>query len=184
MAMRSPAQIDFLEIGNHGKVRSILSGVISSSEMEKFDAKVNEITRLFFSLGNKHLYVAKKLVASGVKRSTVSRAYYACYSYSRAVRYKVSGHYEVDQKDHNKIGELPKDFPNLAHWNTVLAEMRLDRNTADYEPSAAAVRSMKHKRLLKNFFGVSSLRENAEEFGIIVVDFHCLSLPLDEISIL
>ena len=40
------------------------------------------------------------------------------------------------------------------------------------------------KRLLKNFFGVSSQRENAEEFGIIVVDFHCLSLPLDEISIL
>ena len=40
------------------------------------------------------------------------------------------------------------------------------------------------KRLLKNFLGVSSLRENSEEFGIIVVDFHRFSLPLDEISIL
>ena len=50
-------------------------------------------------------------------------------------------------------------------------------------PSKGQFLNSQIKRLLKNFFGVSSLRENAEEFGIIVVDFHCLSLPLDEISI-
>jgi uncharacterized protein (UPF0332 family) len=133
-----------VELGNHAKVRSILQKYLSLNFIQEYDAAVRKATSRFIRLAEQHLQSA--IQASKNKklwRTTVSRAYYACYGASRAVRYLVIGHVLIgDPKDHDKIGELPDDFPGQRQWKIVLNNMRKDRNRADYEPWTKSLKEL------------------------------------------
>jgi len=49
---------------------------------------------------------------------------------------EVDGTFSTDVSDHKKIGELPKDFNNVARWEDFLTKFRADRNLADYDHTA------------------------------------------------
>jgi uncharacterized protein (UPF0332 family) len=119
---------------NHQQVRRGLARILDPAALVLYDQSVQSTAGAFIKLARAHLRDAKRLPPSRSPwRSVVSRAYYAVYSASRAVRYLVYGHIDRDVEDHKKVGELPNDFPDRASWSTKLVSMRKDRNLADYE---------------------------------------------------
>lgn len=85
------------------------------------------------SLGEEHLTEAEKAIRSDSKRSAFSRAYYASYSASKAVRYMVEGAVSLGADDHRKASELPTDFPDAARWAKTITGLYEDRLRADYD---------------------------------------------------
>lgn len=71
-------------------------------------------------------------------RQRVSRFYYAAYAASKSVRLYVNGDFSTDAKDHQKVGVLPDDFPQVARFTNQLAVLREDRNTCDYDHDCVA----------------------------------------------
>ena len=133
-----------VELGNHAKIRAILEQYLSPQFFKEYDTAVRNATLRFIRLSEQHLRAA--ILASKNKklwRTTVSRAYYACYSASRALRYLVTGNISMGEvADHKKIGELPNDFPDRLKWADVLVEMRNDRNLADYQPWSNSLKEL------------------------------------------
>jgi len=130
------SELSIVDLGNHAKVRTILQQYLSAEFVAEYDAAVKEATIRFMRLAEQHLQEARQAGRNKKHwRTMVSRAYYACYSASRAVRYFVTGFVALeDVKDHEKIGELPGDFRDRKQWQDILFEMRKDRNRADYAP--------------------------------------------------
>jgi hypothetical protein len=124
-----------VDFPNHGKVRKALASVFTRRSLAKYDAAVSSTVRSYLRLAAAQLRVA---TASGTNgdawRTLVSRAYYAAYNASKAVRLYVYGFTANDASDHKNVGELPDDFPTHAQWTSKLIDMRFDRNVADYEP--------------------------------------------------
>lgn len=72
-----------------------------------------------------------------MRRTAVSRYYYAMYQAVRAVVF-----FRIQGDDHEAHSELPKwlpaDFPDADRWKNALKDARLRRNEADYDPYPAA----------------------------------------------
>jgi hypothetical protein len=116
---------------NHQKVRRGLEGLLEAPALAAYDEAVKNICRHHIALASAHLAAARPTQRHW--RTRVSRAYYAAYSASRAVRFYVAGGFSSEVEDHKKVADLPKDFPRLADWNDTLTQMRHDRNLADYD---------------------------------------------------
>ena len=98
-----------------------LAHVLSKKSSLAFDAEVKQNVAQLFSLGENHFEFARTL--SPIHwRQVVSRAYYGAYSVSKAIRLGVRGQYSQEVKDHEKIGEIPDDFPDK---NTYANRLRL-----------------------------------------------------------
>jgi len=125
-----------LELPNHAKVRRVLHGFCSPGALQFLDDAVTEQAACWFRLGVKHLRVARKLdlKARDEWRSVGSRAYYAAYSASKAIRYLTTGDTLTDAADHKRVGDLPDDFPNKNGWAVFLNDLRDARNRCDYDP--------------------------------------------------
>jgi len=113
-------------------VRRGLEGVLETPSLAAYDEAVKTTCRYHITLASDHLAAARS--SKGPHwRTRVSRAYYAAYAASRAVRFYVTGGFSSEVEDHKKVAELPDDFPGLADWNDALTQMRHDRNLADYD---------------------------------------------------
>lgn len=122
-------------VRNHLEFRKLLQGLAGSRTLSWFDCAPLEMGRTWYALARTHLLSARHLLRDPrLRRSAVSRSYYAAYSASRCVRYLTSGFVKLDSDDHKCVGDLPADFPEKSSWASFLLDLRRDRNAADYEP--------------------------------------------------
>jgi isoleucyl-tRNA synthetase len=84
-------------------------------------------------LGVIHLHEATRAVETASRRSAYSRAYYAAYNASKAVRYLASGFVSLKGDDHSKAAELPDDFPEVDRWANEITQLYAHRLRADYD---------------------------------------------------
>ncbi len=117
------------------EIRNELSGVLSKKSAKAIEAEVKRNVVQLFSLGEQHHNFART-TSNAHWRQVVSRAYYGAYGVSRAVRLATKGAYSQETKDHEKIAELPDDFPDRATYANRLRVLRDDRNLCDYDHSA------------------------------------------------
>lgn len=113
-------------------LRRELGHILSKKSTAAFDAEVKENIVQLFSLGLHHFDFAKALGPVNW-RQIVSRSYYGAYSVSKAVRLAVNGQYSREVKDHEKVGDLPDDFPDKNTYANRLRLLRDDRNLCDYD---------------------------------------------------
>ncbi len=126
----------FLNIGNPSKAIRCLEAILTPSEVQKLRDEIKRNVRQLVTLCNSHMRSARNVAGQGSWRQRISRAYYACYCMSRAVRLAISGAYNTDPSDHKSIGDLPSDFPDSATWSDLLTKFRGDRNISDYDHTA------------------------------------------------
>lgn len=127
---------ELLEL-NHASVRRLISASGSHEAVAAYDARVGEALKRWHLLARNHLATARALAAHPRRwRSTVSRAYYAAYNASRAVRLSVYGRVHRGGKDHRTVGELPDDFPERDQWASFLDQLRYERERCDYDPGS------------------------------------------------
>jgi uncharacterized protein (UPF0332 family) len=121
---------------NPRKVIRCLRPIISADQLDAIETALRQNVGQLIRLAQAHLRYAKASAGSSGWRQRVSRGYYCTYTASRAVRLEVDGTFSTDASDHKKIGELPKDFNNVARWADFLTKFRADRNLADYDHTA------------------------------------------------
>lgn len=120
-------------VRNHAEFRTWLRELTLVNDLPLLDAQVAEVTRCWFGLAREHLDDAKSAVDGGCPRAAYSRAYYAAYNASKAVRYHANGIVSLKGDDHQKAGELPDDFPNVATWSARIPDLYQHRLRADYD---------------------------------------------------
>lgn len=118
---------------NPRKIMQCLSGILNELELQKIESELRKNSKQLIKLGEAHLRFANGLSGRDCWRQRVSRAYYACYSVSKALRLAKTGFYSTESKDHQKICDFPDDFPNKDIWKDKLTKFRADRNIADYD---------------------------------------------------
>ena len=92
------------------------------------------VCRAWFGLGLAHLSEANALLVANCSRATYSRAYYAAYNASKAVRYIANGFVSLKGDDHGKASaDLPGDFPDLNKWASDITNLYAHRLRADYD---------------------------------------------------
>ena len=121
------------DFDNHAKTRSLLKKHGIMTETTEFDAMVFEVSRCWMKLAKSHISEAKSCHSQMNKRAFYSRAYYSVYNASKAVRYLVKGAVSDRGDDHQKISDLPPDFPDWEEWGRFLRNMYQFRLIADYD---------------------------------------------------
>ena len=122
-------------------------------------------------LGRAHLKDAIQASKTKNIRAGYSRAYYAAYNISKAVRYIVTGAVSMKGDDHGKAGaELPGDFPDVPKWAQVITRLYEQRLRADYDnwggKSAKFTVSLEEAVSDAKAFDVASKKYLTEKFGI------------------
>jgi len=112
-----------------------LAGVLNKGSARAFDREIRRNVIQLFHLGKNHLDFARS-TRPPHWRQVVSRCYYGAYSVSKAVRLAVSGQYSQEVKDHEKVSDLPDDFPDKSTYANRLRLLRDDRNLCDYDHTA------------------------------------------------
>lgn len=120
-------------VRNHAEFRSTLMDLVMHSDLPVFEQHVQNVVGCWFRLGREHLEDAKSAQRARRTRAAYSRAYYAVYNASKAVRYQVNGIVSLKGDDHQKAGDLPDDFPNVAQWTARIPELYAHRLRADYD---------------------------------------------------
>lgn len=126
------ASSDLLKLGNVRRVQENLKSILNQNGIDAIETEIERNCDKLYALGLQHYRFAINL-RSWHWRQKISRLYYSSYAASRAVRLYVFGHHSTDGKDHQKIGDLPDDFPGKARFSNKLAILRDDRNTCDYD---------------------------------------------------
>ncbi len=117
-------------------------GIQHASSHIKTEAQ--RVARRWFELGRAHLDDAKHADHGKRDRSAYSRAYYAAYSASKAVRYLHVGTVSLRGDDHGKAPDLPDDFPDVDRWSARITTLYEHRLRADYDNW---LESPKHQRV-------------------------------------
>ena len=121
-------------VRNHAELRRTLFDLSLTTDLDVLERQVNDVSRRWFELSLAHLADAKAADAAGCARAAFSRAYYAAYSASKAVRYRVTGTVSLKGDDHEKAASgLPDDFPNVAGWAGTITTLYEHRLRADYD---------------------------------------------------
>jgi len=120
---------------NLRKIKANLEGVLDQAALGAIEAEIEKNATQLIQLAREHLRFARRLRPASWRQS-VSRAYYATYSASRAVRLQISGDYTTDSEDHKRVGELPEGFPKRNMYANQLGVLREDRNACDYDHTA------------------------------------------------
>ncbi len=108
-----------------------LSGLILETEIEKIKLEIRRNVRLLYNLGVGHFEFACAL-DKAQWRQRVSRYYYGAYNVKRAVSLQHSGLFSTDSSDHRTVDQLPPELGNAEEYKSKLANLRDDRNLADY----------------------------------------------------
>lgn len=128
---------NLLNLGNLRKVKENLTSILNPDALDAIEAEIKRHSVELCGLGFQHYRFAVKLPRQHW-RQKVSRLYYAAYAVSRALRLYVLGEYSRDRKDHQRIGQLPADFPDRSRLANKLSVLRDDRNTCDYDHASRA----------------------------------------------
>ena len=112
-----------------------LGAVLSKKSMRGLELEIGKNVAQLFALGEGHFDFAAP-VSAVHWRQIVSRSYYGAYLVSRAIRLAVTGHYSRESKDHEKIGDLPDDFPDRSTYANRLRLLHDDRKLCDYDHTA------------------------------------------------
>ena len=127
-------ELDFIQlVRNHREFKRQLEALGLSPRLAVYDRKVRGVCCAWLGLAHQHLREAKRAKTARLGRSVYSRAYYAAYSASKALRYLTAGVVSLHGDDHKKVGDLPADFPNLAAWTLDLSVLYEHRLRADYD---------------------------------------------------
>lgn len=127
-------ELEFLRRVRNHKDQAALSTELGSADAnKKVREKAVTIARKWFSLGQQHLSEGDAAVRANAERAGYSRAYYAAYSASKAIRYLKVGNVSLKGDDHQEVGNLPEDFPDLDQWSKTLTELYESRLRADYD---------------------------------------------------
>lgn len=126
---------DFLkEVPNHSELSHKLARLsLSADSANRIEDYANHVGECWYVLAEVHLREAESAVTSGCLRSAYSRAYYAAYNASKAVRYLVSGFVSLRADDHKKAQDLPDDFPHVDRFARLITDLYSDRLLADYD---------------------------------------------------
>ena len=133
MAKAPPVhELEFLKlIPNHAEsVRKLAELGVSAPDLTLYAFHVG---RCWIHLAVEHLQEAHLAESAGARRTSFSRAYYAVYNASKAVRYIVDGSVSLKGDDHQKARYLPDDFPDVAKWSETIALLYENRLRADYD---------------------------------------------------
>ncbi len=118
---------------NHAEFKAILVSLTMSSDIGVLESHVHAVARKWFELGRLHLLDASAVDTKVNSRSVYSRAYYAAYNASKAVRYVVHGSVSLRGDDHKKVADLPASFPDVDSWVSRLPLLYEHRLRADYD---------------------------------------------------
>lgn len=113
------------------KVIRNLDGLLTPIEIEKIRREVVQNVIALFQLGEDHFAFAKT-IANIYWRQKISRYYYSAYNIRRAVSLKYDGTFATDVSDHKKMDQIPEKVANVDIYRVRLANLREDRNLADY----------------------------------------------------
>jgi hypothetical protein len=108
-----------------------LKGLIAEAELEKIQQEIIKNVIDLFRLGESH-YLFACSIAKPEWRQRVSRYYYGAYNVKRAVSLRHSGAFSTDSSDHKTVELIPVEMNNAAALKSKLANLRDDRNIADY----------------------------------------------------
>jgi len=122
-------------LGNPHKLIRCLADILPQPQIDSLAAELRRNVRELLLLSQDHLRAAQRATGRNAWRQKVSRAYYASYIASRAVRLAVDGTFSTDPTDHQRIAALPKNFPDAAYYADLLTKFRGDRNISDYDHS-------------------------------------------------
>ena len=117
--------------GNARKIKENLAGILDTSAIQRIEDEIQHNSKELFYFAREHYQFAKN--QSKHWRQCVSRLYYAAYNCCRAVRLLKEGAFSQDVSDHQKIGQLPDDFPDKTKYLNQLPILRKDRNLCDYD---------------------------------------------------
>ena len=115
---------DFLKL-NPNRIIAYLEPIILPEELEKIKRKVKKHISAMLFLSREHLSYAKGIKHGLGWRQKVSRSYYCCYIASRALRVAVLGSFDQTASDHDKINQIPDDFPDKHIWGNYLKQFRV-----------------------------------------------------------
>lgn len=148
------------EIKNHAEFKQKLGKLKLTSDFAVYDAAVVEVVRGWFTLGKQHAEELTKLDPKQLPRAVYSRAYYAAYNASKAVRYMAQGTVSLLGDDHRKVSDLPDSFPDVDAWARDLQVMYQHRLRADYDnwsqtPSEHTLKPEQCAELAQRFLKIS-----------------------------
>ncbi len=133
-------ELDFIKLTlNHAEFGAKLAKLAISSTA--YGGYAEHVADCWFRLAEEHLREADAAARTNCPRSAFSRAYYAAYNASKAMRYMVNGIVSLKGDDHGKAAvDLPADMPNAATWSqniTMLYEHRLRADYDNWQSSAS-----------------------------------------------
>ncbi len=122
----------FLElVPNHAEsVRKLATLGVSAPDVTLYAFHVGQC---WIRLAEEHLQDARLAESAGARRAAFSRAYYAVYNASKAVRYIVVGAVSLKGDDHRQAQNLPDDFPDVDQWSLRIMRLYENRLRADYD---------------------------------------------------
>ena len=162
----SPAvrELDFLKAtNNYYEFARKLSELGLSDASEAISEFAKSIGAKWFNLAEQHLSELHYAVVAGHPRTTYSRAYYAAYNASKAVRYIENGWVSLRGDDHKEAWNLPDDFPDVDQWSDILRKLYEHRLRADYDNWAHSSAA--------NTFGLAECEIHAAKFAAAAKDY-------------
>lgn len=115
------------ETKNPAEFKEKLARLKLISDFAVLGAAVIEVVKSWLQLAREHADELAKLDPDQLSRAVYSRAYYAAYNASKAVRYRSLGIVSLHGDDHRKMSELSDSFPKVDTWARDLQVM--------YEPA-------------------------------------------------
>ena len=129
------SELDFIRLTkNHREWSGSLGRLGHSSASTGLLQQAEIVALCWYRLGQEHLVDARFAEIGGRFRSAYSRAYYAAYNASKALRYFAQGYVSLLGDDHKKAGiDLPDDFPQVEQWSQKITLLLEYRQRADYD---------------------------------------------------
>jgi hypothetical protein len=128
------SELDFVQtVQNHRDFRNRLVKLGLGAAEGQIKDNAHYVGLRWWKLAQMHLREAKRSLKNKSKRTTYSRAYYAVYNASKAVRYVATGAVSLKADDHQKASELPGDFSTPAAWAVKITKLYEQRLRADYD---------------------------------------------------
>jgi hypothetical protein len=118
---------------NHAEFKATLTSLTMTGDLPILESHVSAVAQRWFDLARMHHADAAAADASINPRAVYSRAYYAAYNASKAVRYIVRGSVSLRGDDHKKVADLPDGFPDVDAWVAKLPLLYEHRLRADYD---------------------------------------------------
>jgi hypothetical protein len=118
---------------NHAEFKATLVSLTMNGDLPLLESHVYAVARKWFDLARLHYADAAAADIRRNPRAVYSRAYYAAYNASKAVRYVVRGFVSLRGDDHKKVAELPGSFPAVDAWTAKLPQLYEHRLRADYD---------------------------------------------------